>query len=157
MVDPSFKSTLAKKDRPRIVGNFLRERRQALGLSQRALGQMFSPAVTTQFISNVERGVTPLPPTHIPMLCNALKISEQELMVVLEREYASKLSGRLGIDEQIAAHVAAASPSSSSKMAVAPSDMEIMQKVYQAYRSASPQERSAFMDFCNRILGKSDE
>ena len=42
---------------PKLVGAFIRQRREALGLSQRALGLLFSPPVTTQFISNVERGV----------------------------------------------------------------------------------------------------
>src|SRR3989338_6697609 len=87
---------LATYKQPLSVGNFIRQRREALGLSQRALGLLFTPPVTTQFISNVERGVTPLPPAHIPTLCRALKISESEVMAILEREYAVKLSGRLG-------------------------------------------------------------
>src|SRR3954468_24285738 len=82
--------------RPKIVGNFIRDRREALGLSQRALGLLFTPPVTTQFISNVERGVTPLPPAHIPTLTKALNVSESEFMALLEQEYAYKLSGRLG-------------------------------------------------------------
>src|SRR3984957_15346979 len=83
--------------RPKIVGNFIRQRREALGLSQRALGLLFEPAVTTQFISNVERGVTPLPPAHVPTLTKALRVSESEMMALLEREYTQKLSGRLGL------------------------------------------------------------
>src|SRR5436305_13141430 len=82
--------------KPRIVGNFIRQRRETLGLSQRALGLLFSPPVTTQFISNLERGVTPLPPNHVPTLTQALNISEAEIMSLLEREYAMKLSGKLG-------------------------------------------------------------
>src|SRR3954447_22339910 len=81
---------------PKLAGHFIRQRREALGLSQRALRLLFSPPVTTQFISNVERGVTPLPPAHVPTLTKALLVSENELMVLLEREYAAKLSGRLG-------------------------------------------------------------
>src|SRR4051795_11899745 len=81
---------------PRLVGNFIRPRRETLGLSQRALGLLFTPPVTTQFISNVERGVTPLPPAHIPTLTKALNVSETEFMGLLEQEYAYKLSGRLG-------------------------------------------------------------
>src|SRR3954469_19062686 len=82
--------------RPKLVGEFIRKRREALGLSQRALGLLFEPAVTTQFISNVERGVTPLPPAHVPTLAKALLVSEDEIMSLLEREYSLKLSGRLG-------------------------------------------------------------
>ena len=53
---------MVENKKPRLVGNFIRQKREALGLSQRALGQKFTPPVTTQFISNVERGVTPLSP-----------------------------------------------------------------------------------------------
>src|SRR3954470_10167785 len=86
--------------RPRLVGNFIRTRREALGLSQRALGLLFDPPVTTQFISNVERGVTPLPPAHVPTLTRALQVSEAEMMTLLEQEYTLKLSGRLGIQQE---------------------------------------------------------
>src|SRR3954462_2435209 len=82
--------------KPRLVGSFIRQRREGLGLSQRALGLMFEPAVTTQFISNVERGVTPLPPVHVPTLTKALMVPENELMGLLEREYVFKLFGLLG-------------------------------------------------------------
>ena len=56
---------------------------------------MLIPQVTTQFISNIERGVTPLPPDHIPNLVRILKISEPELKAVLEKEYAQRLNQRL--------------------------------------------------------------
>src|SRR5690606_28317860 len=89
---------------PRLVGTFIRQRRDALRLSQRALGQLFDPPVTTQFISNVERGVTPLPPAHVPTLAKALVADENEIMSLLEREYAVKLSGRLGKDASLNGH-----------------------------------------------------
>src|SRR3989338_5404080 len=82
--------------RSKVVGEFIRKQREALGMSQKALGQLFSPPVTTQFISNVERGVTPLPPVHIPVLAKFLATTEMEIMALLEKEYALKLTGRLG-------------------------------------------------------------
>src|SRR3954468_24483763 len=85
--------------RLRLVGEFIRKRREMMGMSQRALGMLFDPPVTTQFISNVERGVTPLPPAHVPVLAKAISVEEKEIMALLEKEYAMKLSGRLGIAE----------------------------------------------------------
>jgi len=82
--------------RSKLIGEFVRKHREAKGLSQRALGLLFNPAVTTQFVSNVERGVTPLPPVHIPVLAKALSVDEMEMMALLEQEYVRKLSGRLG-------------------------------------------------------------
>jgi transcriptional regulator with XRE-family HTH domain len=81
---------------PKLVGNFIRQRREALNISQRALGQLFTPPVTTQFISNVERGVTPFPAGHVPVLAKVLQVSEKELMSVMEQEYALRLSSKLG-------------------------------------------------------------
>ena len=131
--------------RPQLVGNFVRQRREAVGLSQRALGMLFSPPVTTQFISNVERGVTPLPPNHVPTLSRSLQIPEAELLAVLEREYTVKLSGRLGRDG------APGNPTAPALL-VAASDFEFMRALYEAYRDADPKSRQAFASVCGSLL-----
>ncbi len=132
--------------RPRLVGAFIRQRREAVGLSQRALGLLFAPAVTTQFISNLERGVTPLPPAHIPTLCRALQINETELLAMLEREYSAKLSGRLGKEG-----IPVANPDAIA-LSVDPRDLAFMKALYDAYRSADDKTRSAFETVCESIL-----
>lgn len=134
--------------RSKIVGDFIRQRREALALSQRALGLLFEPAVTTQFISNVERGVTPLPPAHVPTLSRALKIADSEIFSLLEREYSQKLSGRLG------GYVAASSqPSFAPKNPVAAQDQEFMSEVYEAFQQANAKARQEFMSLCRSALG----
>ena len=75
----------------KLVGDFIKKRREDLGISQRSLGLGFNPPVTTQFISNVERGVTPLPPIHVPVLAKALSTDEAEILALLEKEYAMRL------------------------------------------------------------------
>src|SRR4051812_50030016 len=100
-MESTVTNSIESPKRPKLVGNFIRQRREALNLSQRALGLLFDPPVTTQFISNVERGVTPLPPVHIPTLAKALATNDTEIMLLLEREYALKLNGRLGKSEDI--------------------------------------------------------
>lgn len=132
---------------PKLVGNFIRQRREALRISQRALGQLFDPAVTTQFISNVERGVTPLPPSHVPTLAKALRISEAEIMAVLEQEYAQRLSGRLG-----KAPSALETPEIATKIAVLPEDVESMKKLYEAFKKADADTRRAFLTAAENIL-----
>ena len=135
-----------KKLKP--VGEFVRKRREALGLSQRALGLLFSPSVTTQFISNVERGVTPLPPIHIPILAKALEIPDVELKLLLEKEYALKLSGRLGMSGEVPGNETPVMPG----LVIAKHDFEFMQSVYDAYRLADPRTRQAFATICESIL-----
>jgi transcriptional regulator with XRE-family HTH domain len=123
--------------RPKIVGNFLRRKRESLNLSQRALGLLFDPPVTTQFISNVERGVTPLPPAHVPTLAKALQVSDSELLGLLEKEYTQKLSGRLGLAQDV--------PPPSP-------DFDFIQSVYQAYQGADAETRQAFEGLCQTML-----
>jgi hypothetical protein len=139
--------------RPRIVGNFIRQRREALGLSQRALGLLFTPPVTTQFISNVERGVTPLPPAHIPTLTKALGVGEAEFMSLLEQEYAYKLSGRLGKGDSVPTSLLTGA--SGGSLPVAETDYPFMRTLYSAYASADPAKRQQFASAVEKILGGS--
>jgi transcriptional regulator with XRE-family HTH domain len=134
--------------RSKLVGEFIRKRREALGMSQRALGQLFSPPVTTQFISNVERGVTPLPPTHIPVLAKALSTSDAEIMVLLEKEYALKLNGRLGRGDEDLKNGLAVNPA----LIVASNDYDFIKTVYEAYKGADVNTRQAFVSVCENVL-----
>ena len=139
---------------PGLVGAFIRQRREALGLSQRALGQLFSPAVTTQFISNVERGVTPLPPNHVKTLSQALMVTEAEILTLLEREYTVKLSGRLG---RLADGLAQAMPAGQAapeqqSLVVATQDFDFIRSLYDAYRKADLKTQQAFATVCESLL-----
>jgi transcriptional regulator with XRE-family HTH domain len=140
-----------------LVGSFLRQRREAVGLSQRALGQRFNPPVTTQFISNVERGVTPLPPGHIPTLSRELKLSEAELLTVLEREYLIKLSDKLGAaasSEQQGHSVLAELEKRPLPQAllVEAQDFDFMCSLYDAFRAADEKSRQEFVALCEKLL-----
>ena len=73
------------------IGQFIREKRLEAGLSQRALGKAFDCEVTTQFISNVERGVCPMPVYKIPELARVLKCDPNEIVAVMCEEYESLL------------------------------------------------------------------
>lgn len=117
-------------------------------MSQRALGAMFTPPVTTQFISNVERGVTPLPPMHVPVLAKALATSEVEIMALLEREYAHKLSERLGKGDEMGAAHKPTVPS----LIVAEGDYQFMKTLYESYRISDQKTRQAFATICESVL-----
>jgi len=136
----------------RIVGHFIRQRRESIGLSQRALGQKFDPPVTTQFISNVERGVTPLPPSHIPVLTEALKISESEIRALLEKEFTAKLAHRLGRDPNALDDGGANLAPSMKDLLVDTSHFEFIEGLYEAYRKASPSTQTAFHTVCESLL-----
>ncbi len=124
---------------PSIVGAYLREKRETAGLSQRALGQLFDPHVTTQFISNIERGVTPLPPAHIQTLVRVLSIPESELITVLEREYAAKISIRVGRTD------APLVPGTEE-------DRAYFLALYEAFRKVDPTVKETFISVCETLL-----
>lgn len=133
----------------KIVGTYIKQRRQALDLSQRALGQMLTPPVTTQFISNLERGVTPLPLSHLSHLAKALQIQEAELTSLLEKEYAFKLSHRLGFENGSGTELAL----NHRSLQVSPEDYELMKKIYEAYKNSDAKIQEAFLVFCETQFG----
>jgi transcriptional regulator with XRE-family HTH domain len=142
---------LENNSRPKLVGNFIRQRREAAGLSQRALGMLFSPPVTTQFISNLERGVTPLPLNHVPTLTKALGINEAEMMTLLEQEYTLKLSGRLARMD-FKAEGGDAVKAVGTILPVQSEDLDFMRHLYNAYRQADPKTRQEFASACENLL-----
>jgi transcriptional regulator with XRE-family HTH domain len=131
---------------PKLVGNFIKQRRQALNMSQRTLGQMLNPPVTTQFISNLERGVTPLPVSHIPALAKVLQINDHELTTLLEKEYALKISKRIGKSGIESGAV-------STALQVSSEDAALMKAIYDAFRTADQKTQQAFITVCESILG----
>jgi transcriptional regulator with XRE-family HTH domain len=142
---------LENNSRPKLVGNFIRQRREAAGLSQRALGMLFSPPVTTQFISNLERGVTPLPLNHVPTLTKALGINEAEMMTLLEQEYTLKLSGRLARMDFKTEGNDSAKPAGTI-LPVQNEDLDFMRVLYNAYRQADSKTRQEFASACENVL-----
>ncbi len=139
---------LEKNKKFKIVGDFIRSKREGLQLSQKALGLLFEPAVTTQFISNLERGVTPLPHIHIPVLAKALQTTEAELASLVEKEYALKLSSKLGGGMPTPDDLR----NSMLSVIVQNQDYPFIKGIYEAYQSADPQTRQAFASVCESIL-----
>jgi transcriptional regulator with XRE-family HTH domain len=138
---------LESSKRPRVVGQFIRSRRESLKLSQRSLGQLFDPPVTTQFVSNVERGVTPLPPNHVGTIARALQITESELLGVMEQEYRAKISGKIGASSD-----GLALSMSTGSHAVGTPEYDFIRSIYEAYRHADTPTQQAFMNVCENML-----
>jgi transcriptional regulator with XRE-family HTH domain len=147
---------LENTTKPRLVATFIRERRKSANLSQRDLGKLFSPPVTTQFISNVERGITPLPLNHLPTLHKVLGIEEAEILGLMEKEYALKVSVRLGKIEGMRSGVIPQLPSE-NEIYVAPEDLEFMRALYSSYRRADKKTRQIFHGLCESVLNETVE
>lgn len=123
---------------PNWVGSFLREKREAKGLSQKELGQKFVPPVTTQFVSNLERGITPIPAPHIQSLVRALDLNEPELMVLMEKEYAAKLT------HKIAGQHFEHQGDAPAVLVIARHDEEFFKWVVQSFNNLSDADRAQF-------------
>jgi transcriptional regulator with XRE-family HTH domain len=130
------KKPLAKS--PNWVGAFIRQKREDKGLSQKELGQKFEPAVTTQFVSNLERGITPVPAVHVQALVRALEINEQELMILMEKEYAAKLT------HKIAGHGMEPSSDAPAVIVVPKAEEAFFKMLVQNYNSLSESDRAQF-------------
>lgn len=131
-----------KSSRPKLVGSLIKETRESLGISQKSLGQKFSPPVTIQFISNLERGKTPLPLHHVPSIAKSLGLSESTIKGLLEQEYALKISGK--IPEQ--------NEPGKIKISVLGEDADFFLRVYEAYRAADAKTRQEFTHLCRSAL-----
>lgn len=87
-----------KNQKKSFIGNYIKEKRILLGLSQKDLGLALNGSVTTQFISNIERGITPLPARHLETIAKALKAPPEELLLLLEKDYAQKVVFKTSLD-----------------------------------------------------------
>ena len=134
-----------------LVGAFLRQRRETLGISQKQLGLRFTPTVTTQFISNLERGVTPLPAHHVSTLARELRITESELLGVMERDYAQKISDRIHQNTPEGSSTTV-TPSTLRSIVVEEKDAEFIRAIYAAYSVSDPTTKENFTSVCEKIL-----
>ncbi|MEO5970637.1 MAG: helix-turn-helix transcriptional regulator [Bdellovibrionia bacterium] len=140
---------IGRSNRSKLVGDFIRNHREAMKMSQKNLGQCFNPPVTTQFISNIERGVTPLPVIHVTMLAKALSASDAEIMSLLEKEYALKLSGRVG---KLGHASETGTVSGPPPLIVSDRDYNFIRSLYDAYRVADTSTQTAFAAVCENML-----
>jgi transcriptional regulator with XRE-family HTH domain len=123
---------------PNWVGHFIRQKREEKGFSQKELGQKFEPPVTTQFVSNLERGITPVPATHIHSIVKNLELNESELMALMEKEYAARLT------HKIAGHTDIGRENAPAVLVVARQDEEFFKWVIQSFNNLSDVDRAQF-------------
>jgi len=131
------KKSLSKS--PNWVGSFIRQKREEKHLSQKELGQKFTPPVTTQFVSNLERGITPVPAVHINALVKGLEMNEHEFMALMEKEYAAKLTHKIA-----GQHSDHSNHNAPAVVVVAKHDEEFFKFIAQSYNNLSDVDRAQF-------------
>jgi hypothetical protein len=85
----------------------------------------------------------------VATLVRILKLSESELLSVMEREYASKIAKRVGRADPFGAHAAlpAVTP-----VRIAEEDRAFFQALYDAYRIADGSSKAGFHSVCESLL-----
>lgn len=77
------------------LGTFVRELREKRGLSQGEVAKLLS-LKTAQSISNIERGVSPLPKSKIKRLADVLGVKKDEIVGIVLQEVQERYSKAAG-------------------------------------------------------------
>lgn len=73
----------------------LREMRERQGLNQEQLGDKLG--VHVQFVSNMERGIGPIPPKHFKKLARLLDVTTHAFIEISVERYKARLYKRMGL------------------------------------------------------------
>jgi len=76
-----------------ILGKFIKKRRTALNLTQRELASSLG-LKTSQFISNIERGIAHIPPSKMNDFASVLQVEVSELGLLLAESLKSRLNDK---------------------------------------------------------------
>jgi transcriptional regulator with XRE-family HTH domain len=81
----------------KLVGNYIREHREKVGLSQGDVAKQLR-LKTAQSISNIERGISPLPRAKIKKLSTILRIEKGEILTLVLRELQDRYAKAVGAE-----------------------------------------------------------
>ena len=77
----------------KLVGNFIKKRREFLKLTQRQLSDSLG-FKTSQFISNLERGIAEIPPSRVKDFAEALQMDNNEFANLVSESLKRKILKR---------------------------------------------------------------
>ena len=78
------------------LGVFLRKKREAVGITQKALSQKIGLG-TCQFISNIERGVSEIPSNRIGLYAENLQLNAKELTKMVQEVINKKTEKKTSV------------------------------------------------------------
>ena len=77
--------------RSEAQGKLIKDRREELKLPQRKIADRLK--VHKQFISNIERGLAPIPPYYIAKLCAILELKPEAVINAVMVDYRNEYTG----------------------------------------------------------------
>jgi len=75
------------------TAKLLRQRREAIGLSQRELGRKLN--MTATFINRIEKGLSPLPPEQVSEFAKVLNCSTKELSWAIKMDASERFEKKI--------------------------------------------------------------
>ncbi|MBI3542891.1 MAG: helix-turn-helix transcriptional regulator [Deltaproteobacteria bacterium] len=123
------------------VGSFIKQLREKKGLSQADVARLLS-LKTAQSISNIERGVSPLPRAKIKKLADILGIRKGEIVNVVMREMQERVSKAAGVQ----ARSIVLGPEHSQE------DFSLLSSLADRFREAKTNERSQLKKAVRKLL-----
>ncbi len=115
------------------IGIFIKQMREKRGLSQSQVAKLLK-LKTAQSISNIERGVSPLPRSKIKKLADVLGIEKKEIVTLALQEVQDKYSRATGMTS------------------LESDEVVLLQTLAERFRSAKTGEKSALKKRVERIL-----
>lgn len=123
------------------VGSFIKNLREKRGLSQADVAKLLS-LKTAQSISNIERGVSPLPKSKIKKLADILGVKKSEIVTVVLAEVQERVAKAAGVQSR---SIVVGNELSNEEFALLSSFAE-------RFRLAKTNERNAFKKQLKKML-----
>jgi transcriptional regulator with XRE-family HTH domain len=125
------------------VGTYIRQMREKRGLSQGDVAKLLS-LKTAQSISNIERGVSPLPRTKIKRLADVLGVRKNEIVTIVLKEVRDRYSKAAGLTGSAVVITSG----------LAPDEFSLIDTLAEKLREARAGEKAQIKKQMKRILGR---
>jgi transcriptional regulator with XRE-family HTH domain len=125
------------------IGNYIKELRERRGLSQADVARSLGLR-TAQSISNIERGVSPLPRAKIRRFADILGVRKGDIVEAVMREMQERVSKAAGVQSRSLL----LGPEISSE------DLTLVASVVDRLREAKAGERTEIKRALRRIVGR---
>lgn len=124
------------------VGTFIKNLREKRGLSQADVAKLLS-LKTAQSISNIERGVSPLPKAKIKRLADILGVKKSDIVTMVLGEVQERVAKAAGVQSR---SIVVGSELSSE-------DFQLLTSLAQKFGASKISERAVLKKQVRRLLG----
>ena len=133
------------------IGTFIRDLREKRGLSQGDVAKLLK-LKTAQSISNIERGVSPLPRAKIKRLAEVLGVKQNEIVMIVLQEVQDRYSKAAGVQLKVQKAAKPALPGFMSSTTLSTDERALLKTLAEKLTAAKSSQRSQLKLQVKRIL-----